>query len=94
MREKKPRMTGAIAAGPHEGSRSEIIADYLFASWGPVTPVRRQDDHGFDLFCTLAQRIGKRAIVTDYYAVQVKSTLDSLKMETSESVTTTRRITL
>lgn len=86
VREKKPRMTGAIAAGPHEGSRSEIIADYLFASWGTVTPVRRQDDHGLDLYCTLAQRIGKRAIVADYYVVQVKSTLDSLKMETPESV--------
>lgn len=42
-------MTGAIAANPHEGSRSEILADYLFASWGTVTPVRRQDD--VDLYC-------------------------------------------
>jgi hypothetical protein len=86
VRKKKPRMTGAVAAGPHEGSRSEIIADYLFASWGTVTPVRRQDDHGLDLYCTLTERIGKRAIVTDYYVVQVKSTLDPLKMETPESV--------
>lgn len=86
VRDKKPRMTGAVAANPHEGSRSEIIADYLFASWGTVTPVRRQDDHGLDHYCTLTERIGQRAIVTDYYVVQVKSNLEPVKFETPESV--------
>jgi hypothetical protein len=38
-------MPGAIARNPHEGSRSEVLADYLFSSWGTVSPVRRQDDH-------------------------------------------------
>lgn len=85
-REKRPHTTGAVAANLHEGSRSEIIADYLFASWGTVTPVRRQDDHGLDLYCTLTSQIGQRAIVTDYYTVQIKSTLDPLKFETHESV--------
>ena len=37
----KTPMTGAYAPNPHEGSRSEILADYLFSSWGTVTPVRR-----------------------------------------------------
>ena len=60
VREKKPRMTGAVAAGPHEGSGSEITADNFFA-WGTVTPVRRQDDDRLDLYCTLTERIGKRA---------------------------------
>jgi hypothetical protein len=83
---RRPPTTGAVAANFHEGSRSEIIADYLFAAWGTVTPVRRQDDHGLDLYCTLTDRIGQRAIVTDYYAVQIKSTLDPLKFETPESV--------
>ena len=36
-------MPGAIAPNLHEGSRSEILADYLFSSWGTVTPVRRQE---------------------------------------------------
>ena len=83
---KKEPMTGAIAAGFHEGSRSEIIADYLLSAWGTVTPVRRQDDHGHDLYCTLTERIGQRAIVTDYYAVQVKSTLEPLKFSGRKSV--------
>ena len=70
-------MPGAIAPNLHEGSRSEILADYLFSSWGTVTPVRRQDDYGIDLFCTLTEAVGQRAVVTDYYSVQVKSTDDA-----------------
>jgi hypothetical protein len=66
-------MIGSVAANPHEGSRSEILADYLFSSWGTVSPVRRQDDHGVDLYCTLTERIGQRALVRDYFVVQVKS---------------------
>jgi hypothetical protein len=66
-------MTGATAFGFHEGSRSEILADYLFSAWGTVTPVRRQDDYGLDLYCTLTDQIGRRARVREYYSVQVKS---------------------
>jgi hypothetical protein len=66
-------MVGSIARNPHTGSRSEILADYLLSGWGTVTPVRRQDDHGIDLHCTLTKSVGKRAVVTDYYSVQVKS---------------------
>src|ERR1700757_1666050 len=64
---------GSIAANFHEGSRSEILADYLFSSWGTVSPVRRQDDYGIDLYCTLSDRVGQRAVVRDYFVVQVKS---------------------
>lgn len=65
--------TGAIAANFHEGSRSEILADYFFSALGTVTPSRRSDDHGLDLYCTLTERIGQRLRVRDYYSVQVKS---------------------
>jgi hypothetical protein len=83
---QKKSMTGAIAANPHEGSRSEILADYLFSSWGTVTPVRRQDDYGIDLYCTLTDRIGQRAVVCDYFVVQVKSGLDPWVFDYHESV--------
>jgi hypothetical protein len=66
-------MPGGYAFGFHEGSRSEILADYLFSGWGSVTPVRRADDTGTDLYCTLMERRGALAVVTDYYSVQVKS---------------------
>jgi hypothetical protein len=65
---------GSIAPSLHEGSRSEILADYLFSSWGTVTPVRQQDDYGLDLSCTLVEMVGRRARVRDYFAAQVKST--------------------
>src|SRR6266571_4269860 len=69
-------MSGAIAANLHEGSRSEILADYLFSGWGTVTPVRRPDDYGLDLHCTLTERVGQRLRVASYFSVQVKSTDD------------------
>lgn len=58
---------------PHGGGRSEILADYLFSAWGTVNPVRWTDDYGVDLFCTLADVVNKRAIVREYFTVQVKS---------------------
>jgi hypothetical protein len=79
-------MAGAVAANPHEGSRSEVLADYLFTGWGTVTPVRRQDDYGIDLYCTLTERRGQRAVVSDYYVVQVKSATDSWLFQDEESV--------
>lgn len=84
---KKPlKITGAYATNLHEGGRSEILADYLFSGWGTITPVRRQDDHGIDLYGGLAERHGQRSIITDYYVVQVKSTTDSWIFEGEDSV--------
>jgi len=79
-------MTGSIASNLHEGSRSEILADYLFSAWGTVTPIRRQDDYGIDLYGGLAERQGQRSIITDYYVVQVKSTTDPWVFVGEESV--------
>jgi hypothetical protein len=75
---KRRSMTGATAASFHEGSRSEILADYLFSAWGTVTPARRQSDYGLDLYCTLTERIGQRARVREYFSVQVKSSDDAV----------------
>jgi len=83
---KKRSTKGAIAANLHEGSRSELLADYLFSGWGTVTPVRRQDDFGLDLYCTLTEQIGRRAMVTDYFVVQVKSTNESWHFHDEASV--------
>src|SRR5262250_1791828 len=83
---RKKSMTGAVAANPHKGSRSEILADYLFSAWGTVTPVRRQDDYGLDLYCTLTDRIGRRARVREYFSVQVKSTSDPWEFNDADSV--------
>jgi hypothetical protein len=79
-------MIGSFAPNFHEGSRSEILADYLFSAWGTVTPVRRQDDYGVDLHCTLAERLEQRAFVRDYFVVQVKSDASPWVFDHPESV--------
>lgn len=79
-------MVGAVARNLHTGSRSEVLADYLFSGWGTVTPTRRQDDYGVDLHCTLTKPIGQRAVVTDYYSVQVKSNDDPWKFDTIDEI--------
>jgi hypothetical protein len=79
-------MAGSVATNLHQGSRSELLADYLFSGWGPITPVRRQDDYGLDLFGGLAEQEGKRSVVKDYYVVQVKSTPEPWDFPDQESV--------
>ena len=79
-------MPGVIVGGLHEGSRSEILADYLFSRWGPVTPVRRQDDYRIDLHCTLTKRMGQLEPVYEYFTVQVKSTEEPWIFSNREAV--------
>jgi hypothetical protein len=79
-------MVGAIAANLHEGGRSELLADYFFSTLGTVTPVRRSDDYGVDLYCTLTERLGQRARVREYFTVQVKSNEEPWAFDDAESV--------
>jgi hypothetical protein len=77
---------GSFAVNAKEGSRSEILADFLFSRWGAVTPVRRSDDFGIDLYCTLFDQIGKGAVVRDYFSVQVKSGLIPWEFQSGDQV--------
>lgn len=79
-------MVGAVPRNFHEASRSEILADFLLSGWGTVTPVRRQDDFGVDLYCTLNKPVGRRSIVTEYFSVQVKSNDKPWKFETAAEI--------
>jgi hypothetical protein len=79
-------VTGAIAAGFHEGSRSEYLAQYVFSKFGTSVPVPHQEDHGIDLFCCLTERKGQRAWPVAYYSVQVKSTGEPWLFEGADSV--------
>ncbi len=65
--------TGSVAANFHEGSRSEYLAQYVFASFGTAIAVPHQEDSGIDLHCTLTERVGQRAWVRGYFSAQVKS---------------------
>jgi hypothetical protein len=79
-------MAGSIAPNLHEGSRSEYLAQYIFASFGTAVAVPHQEDTGVDLYCTLTERIGQRARPSAYFSVQVKSTMDPWILEGADSV--------
>ncbi|HKZ78736.1 MAG TPA: hypothetical protein VJ124_10570 [Pyrinomonadaceae bacterium] len=79
-------MIGAIAANPHEGSRSEYLAQYVFASFGTAFAVPHHEDSGVDLYCTLTERVGQRLWPRAYFSVQVKSILESWTFRSEESV--------
>lgn len=79
-------MVGSIAANLHEGSRSEYLAQYIFASFGTVVSVPHQEDTGLDLYCTLTERLGQRAFPRAYFSVQVKSTMDPWVLDGRDSV--------
>jgi hypothetical protein len=81
-----PSMAGSIAANFHEGSRSEYLAQYVFSSFGTAIPVPHQEDSGLDIYCTLLERVGRRAWPRAYYSVQVKSTMEPWVFRGEESV--------
>ena len=66
---KGEHMPGSTSAGFHEGSRSEYLAQYVFASFGTVTVVPHQEDTGLDLYCTLTERLGRNIWPRAYFSV-------------------------
>ena len=79
-------MPGTLARNFRSANRSEVLAHFLLSTWGTVTSVAPVDDYGIDLYCTLAESIGLRSIVTDYYSVQVKSSDDPWVFDTPEAI--------
>lgn len=79
-------MVGSIPANLHEGSRSEYLAQYVFASFGTAISVPHHEDSGIDLYCTITERKGQRAWPMAYFSVQVKSTPDPWVFDSEESV--------
>jgi hypothetical protein len=53
---------------------------------GPVTPVRRTDDFGIDLYSAMFDQRGRGAAVRDYFSVQVKSGLIASEFEAAEQI--------
>jgi hypothetical protein len=79
-------MPGEKRYGFHEGSRSEYLAQYAFASWGTAVVIPQQEDHGLDLHCTLMERVGGRFLAKSPYTVQVKSEMKPVVFEGKEAV--------
>jgi hypothetical protein len=62
-----------VAHGFHEGSRSEYLAAYVFSAFGTASAIPHQEDHGFDLYCTLTRAEEQVRFAVKPYSVQVKS---------------------
>lgn len=56
-----------------EGDRSELLADYLLSGIGITTPIRRQDDTGFDFYCSISDQ--EKGVLTFGFPfiIQIKS---------------------
>jgi hypothetical protein len=85
---KKARKSsvGSLATNPHEGSRSEYLAQYVFSSFGTAIPVPHQEDTGLGMYCTLLELVGRRSWPRAYYTVQVKSAMEPWIFGSPESV--------
>jgi hypothetical protein len=83
---KGQHMPGSTSANFHEGSRSEYLAQYIFASFGTAVPVPHQEDTGLDLYCTLTERIGQQIWPRAYFSVQVKSDASAWRFPNPDSV--------
>lgn len=79
-------MAGSVTTNFHEGSRTEYLAQYIFASFGTAIAVPHQEDSGVDIYCTLTEKIGKRSWPQAYFAVQVKSNMDSWIFDSPKSI--------
>jgi hypothetical protein len=79
-------VTGSIAGNLHQGARSEYLAQYFFTAFGTSVVTPRPEDYGVDLFCTTGRHISNRLLITHYYLVQVKSTLEEVEYQSRDSV--------
>lgn len=79
-------MPGSIAGNPHQGVRSEYLAQYVFSAFGTAVPVPHPEDSGVDMYCTLGHSFGKRFVVSDYFMVQVKSKKEPIEYNGMEQV--------
>ena len=66
-------MSGGLLHNFRQGNRSELLADYLLSAIGISTPVRRQDDYGFDFYCQLSDQQSGYLTFGYPFVIQIKS---------------------
>jgi hypothetical protein len=73
-------MPGLLSA-PRGGNRAELLADYILSSIGISTPIRHQDDTGFDFYCQLGDNEGGYLTFGYPFIIQVKDYSEQLVVE-------------
>jgi len=71
-------MSGGLLSSFRKGNRAELLADYLLSSIGICTPVRRQDDYGFDFYCQLSDQESGYLTFGSSFMIQMKSNMDNV----------------
>lgn len=56
-----------------QGDRSELLADFLLSGIGITTPIRRQDDVGYDFYCSISDQEKGTLTFGSPYIIQIKS---------------------
>jgi hypothetical protein len=67
-------MPGARLHSYRLGDRSELFVEQFLSAIAFTTPVPRQEDIGYDFFCSLISREGNLLKAGPFFAVQTKST--------------------
>ena len=71
-------MPGARYQSFRLGDRSELLAEHLLSAFAFTTRVPRQEDIGFDFFCSLIRRDEQLLKAGPFFAVQAKSSTTPL----------------
>ncbi len=66
-------MSGGLSHNFRQGNRSELLADYLMSSIALTTPIRRQDDLGYDFYCQLSNESSGYLTFGSPFLLQIKS---------------------
>ena len=80
---------GSLARNPHQGSRTEYLAQYFFSGLGSAVPVPHQEDSGIDLYCTLGTpdpNEPRRLLCGHPFYVQVKSKANPIEYTNQQAI--------
>jgi hypothetical protein len=80
-------MPGARLASFRFGDRSELLVELLLSALAFTTRVPRQEDIGFDFFCSLITEEGNLLKAGPFFSVQAKSSLDPIIYEKEHELT-------
>jgi hypothetical protein len=68
------------------GDRSELLVEQLLSAFAFTTRVPRQEDIGFDFFCSLISREGNLLKAGPFFAVQARSSPDAVIYEKDHEI--------